>query len=339
MDRQSRGNTWIRGLAWLISMFVWAGVSSASQPATSRVAVLLVDTDRVEGDIDVGVYGHFLEHINHSVVDGLFAEQVRGRGFEGDDFQDYWEPFSEDGSTGSARPVSGPSANGDKSIRIELKAGVVGVRQDRVYLEDDRRYDGSLWLKAERGSPAVFVRVKDASGAILAEAPLGTIPSDWQEVPFAFTSTKTDTNASLEIAARGTGAVLLDQVSLMPTDVRRDGRLRPDLVKSLADLRPPFLRWPGGSFASFYNWRHGIGPQISRVYRPNALWGDYSDYNGFGTHEFLDLCRRIGTEPLICLRATSTDSQELQDALDWVHYLNDPPTTALGKLRAANGHP
>jgi hypothetical protein len=55
------------------------------------VAVLLIDTDRKTGDINEEVYGHFLEHINHSVVDGLYAEQIRGQGFEGADFEMYWE--------------------------------------------------------------------------------------------------------------------------------------------------------------------------------------------------------------------------------------------------------
>src|SRR6476659_3403578 len=62
------------------------------------VAVLLVDTDRVAGQIDERIYGHFLEHINHSVVDGLYAEQIRGQGFEGNDFADYWEKFVDRGA-------------------------------------------------------------------------------------------------------------------------------------------------------------------------------------------------------------------------------------------------
>src|SRR4030042_646977 len=86
---------------------------------TTRVAVLLVDTDRIEGDIDLGVYGHFLEHINHSVVDGLYAEQIRGQGFEGNDFQDYWRPFSDEGGAGSAQVATVPAANGSTSARIE----------------------------------------------------------------------------------------------------------------------------------------------------------------------------------------------------------------------------
>src|SRR5436305_5773258 len=66
--------------------------------ADSGVAVLLVDTDRVAGQIDQRIYGQFLEHINHSVVDGLYAEQIRGQGFEGKDLDDYWEKSSDRGT-------------------------------------------------------------------------------------------------------------------------------------------------------------------------------------------------------------------------------------------------
>ena len=69
------------------------------------------------------------------------------------------------------------------------------------------------------------------------------------------------------------------------------------------------------------------------------IWGGYSDYYGFGTEEFLDLCRKLKTEPLIVLAAPGTDPEQVQYAMDWVHYLNDPPTTEWGRLRAANGHP
>ena len=62
-----------------------------------RVSVLVVDTDRASVPIDKRIYGQFLEHINHSVEDGLFAEQIRGAGFEGPDFQTYWEPIARQG--------------------------------------------------------------------------------------------------------------------------------------------------------------------------------------------------------------------------------------------------
>src|SRR5579862_2729362 len=80
----------------------------AAAEAKSGVAILLVDTDRVMGKINDGIYGQFLEHINHS-VEGLFAEQIQGRGFEGTDFTTYWRPF---GTNGSASVVEAKFQNG-----------------------------------------------------------------------------------------------------------------------------------------------------------------------------------------------------------------------------------
>jgi hypothetical protein len=70
-------------------------LNSSADPAAGegRVAVLVVDADRATALIDDRIYGQFLEHINHSVEDGLFAEQIRGAGFEGEGFQTYWESF------------------------------------------------------------------------------------------------------------------------------------------------------------------------------------------------------------------------------------------------------
>jgi len=110
-------------------------------------------------------------------------------------------------------------------------------------------------------------------------------------------------------------------------------------VQALRDLKPPFIRWPGGSFASIYRWKDGIGPHVSRKYHPNEIWGGYSDYYGFGTEEFMELCRRLGTEPMVVLPATTTDPEAVEYAMEWVHYLNDPPTSEWGRRRAANGHP
>ena len=161
----------------------------------------------------------------------------------------------------------------------------------------------------------------------------------WQEVAFEFTSSATDRQASLELVATGTGSVLVDFISLMRRSARASGKLRPDLLAALQGLAPPFIRWPGGSYASIYKWKDGIGPAVSRKYNPNTIWGGYSDYYGFGTDEFLELCRQLGAAPMIVLAATGTDPAQLEYALEWVHYLVDPPTTEWGRRRAANGHP
>jgi len=308
-------------------------VESAGEPG---VMPLLVDTDRVTTSIDQRIYGQFLEHINHSVEDGLFAEQIRGAGFEGEDFKTYWESFADPGET---RIENVDFQNGSKSVRLHVDGGSVGIRQGRLFLDAGVKYDGSLWLKRENGSPKLTLRVKTAGGESIATLPLVVKGSEWQDIPFAFTSQVRDTQASIEIVATGKGVILLDFVSMMRSDARRDGKLRPDLLQALSDLRPSFIRWPGGSFASTYKWQEGIGPYAARGYHPNLFWGGYSDYFGFGTDEFLGLCQKVGAEPLIVLAAPGTKPDQVEYAMNWVRYLNDPPSTEWGRKRAANGHP
>ena len=300
------------------------------------VAVLLVDTDRVESRIDPRIYGQFLEHINHSVEDGLFAEQIRGAGFEGDDFKTYWQSFSDHGAASIAAV---PFQNGTKSVRLDVNGGRAGIRQDRIYIESGYKYDGSLWVKRDAGSPELSIRLLSSTGKLIASEPLPLSGSDWREVPFSFASPVRDTDARIEIATSGTGAVLIDFVSMMRADVRRDGMFRPDLLGALSDLRPSFIRWPGGSFASTYKWKEGIGRYAARGFHPNTFWGGYSDYYGFGTDEFLALCRKLNAQPLIVLPAPGAHPDQVEYAMDWVRYLNDLTTTEWGRLRAANGHP
>jgi alpha-N-arabinofuranosidase len=322
-------------LAVLLTIVVQAPVSVRAA-AESGVAILVVDTDRHVGTIDRNIYGHFLEEINHSVVDGLYAEQIRGQGFEGTDFETYWKTFGDPRAVGVADVAF---ERGSKSVRIAAGRAASGLRQARIALESGARYDGSVWLNVEAGSPRVVLRVIGSDGsAVVAGLSLPVVRRGWTEVPFAFSSPRTDRDAAVEIAVTG-GTVLVDFVSLMPADVRAHGMIRPDLLAALRGLAPPFIRWPGGSFASTYKWKDAIGPRVSRVYHPNELWGGYADYYGFGTDEFLELMRQLGSEPLIVLPAPGPDPAAVEYAMDWVRYVNDPATTEWGRRRAANGHP
>src|SRR4051812_13601867 len=336
----SRPRSVRRGRALLAFAVLWAGSleplrQQASAQSASGVAILQVDTDRRLGTIDPKIYGQFLEHINHSVVDGLFAEQIRGAGFEGGDFQTYWRSF---GPPDSVSVVEVPFERGAKSVRITAGRQPAGIRQDRVFIESGRSYDGSVWIKVESGAPRMSLRALAADGTVLANIPLPARGSAWQEVPFSFSSARTDREAAVEIAASGRGVALVDFVSLMRADVRAGGMLRPDLLAALRGLAPAFIRWPGGSFASTYKWQDGIGPFASRVYHPNEIWGGYSDYYGFGTDEYLELTRQLGSLPLIDLPAPDDSPASIEYAMNWVHYVNDPPSTAWGQRRARNGH-
>ena len=77
----------------------------------------------------------------------------------------------------------------------------------------------------------------------------------------------------------------------MPDSSRATGGFRPDLLKAIEELRPPIIRWPGGSFVSKYRWKDGIGPQHKRGTYPEMMWDD-QDTNSLGTDEFIALCRR-----------------------------------------------
>ena len=117
----------------------------ASIADESRVAILVVDTDRASVPIDKRIYGQFLEHINHSVEDGLFAEQIRGAGFEGSDFQTYWEPISKHGHVEIAEI---DFQNGKKSVRLRVDGGDAGMRQGRIFLEANTKYECLLKERA-----------------------------------------------------------------------------------------------------------------------------------------------------------------------------------------------
>jgi alpha-L-arabinofuranosidase len=311
-------------------------IQESSDPGVSGVSILMVDTDLPINRIDLGIYGQFLEHINHSVVDGLFAEQMQGQGFEGKDFETYWKTFN---NNGSASVIGESFKNGEKSLKLEAQKGSAGIRQGRFFLQGGQTYSGFVWAKAIEGTLNLTMTVKDSLNKTIAQIPLKGINKEWKEIPFSFLNKKTDSNVSIEFEAKGSGVMLLDFISFMRADLRANGSFRSDLFKSLDDLQAPFIRWPGGSYASIYKWKDGIGPRESRIYNPNTIWGGYADYYGFGTDEFMELCRQLNTEPLICLPATNTNPESVKYAMEWVHYLNDPATTELGKLRASYGHP
>jgi alpha-N-arabinofuranosidase len=335
MDRRH----FLRGTVALTATVPFSSLAAPLLPNDEQkndpVTVLLVDTDRATRAINRNIYGQFLEHINHSVEDGLFAEQIRGAGFEGKDFETYWTPSSD---RGQVELVDSSFQNSTKAVRMQVQNGHASIAQKRIFLEQGAGYDGFLWVKQEQGKPHLTVNVLSSENKVIATVPLPLQQGEWHRVPFHFTSTVRDTQASIALVASGRGSLLLDFVSLARADVRQNGMFRPELLKALQDLKPAFIRWPGGSFASTYQWKEGIGPYEARGYHPNVFWGGYSDYYGFGTDEFLNLCKTLGAEPLITLKAQNTSEAEIQYALEWVHYLNDPPTTEWGKRRAANGH-
>ncbi|MBC7806005.1 MAG: alpha-N-arabinofuranosidase, partial [Akkermansiaceae bacterium] len=110
--------------------------------------------------------------------------------------------------------------------------------------------------------------------------------------------------------------------------------IRNDVVDALKKLSIPVLRWPGGCFADEYHWQDGIGPRENRPAMVNTHWGGVVENNHFGTHEFMDLCSLLETEPYICGNVGSGSPQEM---MNWVEYLTSDGESPMANLRRQNG--
>ena len=132
---------------------------------------------------------------------------------------------------------------------------------------------------------------------------------------------------------------------------------REDMVKALKDLKPKFMRFPGGcivhgrDFRSMYHWKETVGPHGTRKGKPNPCWGGFQDFE-LGYYEYFVLCEKIGATPVPILPAgvscpnpqIAVSDEELAtlvaDTLDLVEFANgDPAKSKWAKLRADMGHP
>jgi alpha-N-arabinofuranosidase len=114
----------------------------------------------------------------------------------------------------------------------------------------------------------------------------------------------------------------------------KDG-IRLDIVEALKKLKIPALRWPGGCHADHYHWKDGIGPKNKRKATENTSWGDVREDNGFGTHEFLDMCEMMNADPYL---AVNVGGGSVQEAEEWVQYVNHANGKSfLTDLRKQNG--
>jgi len=242
---------------------------------------------------------------------------------------------------GRSKRTTQQPLNGDWCQLLVCESGETGFQQTPLYIRKGHAYCGSLWARGD-APDGLVVRLLDGRKT-LAEKVLPAPSRQWQEFSFELAPDATAENATIQVGLRGKGKVWLDQVSLMSEAARETGGFRPDLLKAVADLKPPIIRWPGGCFASLYLWKDGIGPQHKRVKYPRRIWDDV-DVNSFGTDEFIRMCRSVGAEPLIVVNLGMHDARQkrpryCQDARDWLEYCNGSPSSKWGKVRATNGHP
>src|SRR5690606_22933823 len=210
---------------------------------------------------------------------------------------------------------------------------------------------------------SLIVRLQTPKGDVLAEHKLSTSSAAWKQYTAELLPTADSDSAALEILATTKGRLALDVISLFPekTFKHRPNGLRADLAQVLADMKPRFIRFPGGclvhgdGLGNMYRWKHTIGPIEERVEQKN-LWG-YHQTAGLGYFEYFQFCEDIGAKPLPVVPAAVSCQNSggtwriggtgqralpmeemndyIQEVLDLIEWANGPATSVWGAKRAA----
>ena len=329
--------------------------------AFGQTASIQVDFTAKGLPISPVLYGLFFEEINYAGDGGLYAELVRNRSFEDAPQPQAWLLSDNGGKSRIATDTSQPlNANNPRSLRWEIDEGAGRVRLVNegywgIAVQKGKRYRLSLHARgSERWRGELTVSIESANGEIYAQHTIRDISTVWKRFSAVLTSRATDPKARLVISTDVPGTVWLDMVSLMPEDTfkRRPNGLRADLAQMLAELKPSFVRFPGGCFVEgsrlshALRWRHTVGDVAERPSRW-CLWG-YNSTQGLGLHEYLQMCEDLGAEPLLVVNCGMAHEEVvplhqldewIEDALFAIEYAIGEVSTPAGMLRARNGHP
>ncbi len=355
------------------------GLLLSSFLATAQKTNLTVDLTKSVAKIQPTMYGVFFEDINFAADGGLYAEMVKNRSFE------FNVPLM-----GWSQPNSSThSMNKDSGIALPMQASADRLNDDfcRITINNDKGYqiinEGfrgmgikkdakyNLSLKAANHNNAIkkiIIQFIDANKKVLGETSITPSSEKWKNYSAQLVATATEAKAQLKISFEGTGIIDLDMISLFPEETwkNRKNGLRKDIVKLLYDLKPGFIRFPGGCIVegmtldNRYQWKKTVGPVEDRetminrwnVEFKNKQAPDYFQSFGLGFFEYFQLSEDLGAQPLpilSCGIACQYNSGELvpmeeldpyvQDALDLIEFANGAVTTKWGKLRADMGHP
>ena len=338
----------------------------------SRTAEISVDLRRTK-NISPLLWGIFFEDINYSADGGLYAELVRNRDFEFNDLDHGgWNAL-----TGWNVPKElNPTVATDDPIHPnnphylvldapeDNNAALVNEGFRGMVFHEGESYLLSVFAKSpDGGETNLNVELRDDRNNAVASGTVAVKGKDWTKTELKLTANKSTDRGKLALITSG-GKVAVDMVSLFPEKTfkgRRNG-LRADLAQALADLKPRFVRFPGGCVAhgnglgNMYRWSRTVGALEARVPQSN-IWG-YHQSAGLGYFEYFQFCEDIGAEPLPILPAgvpcqnssRGGKGQQggipmdemgayIQEVLDLVEWANGPADSKWGKVRAEAGHP
>jgi alpha-N-arabinofuranosidase len=279
------------------------------------------------------IYGQFIEHLGWCIYQGIWAEMLEDRKFfyAVNTPDSVWKSMGEPHSVWM-NPVVAYVGVHAAEVRLKGNSRPGGTSQGDLALIKGKSYTGRVVLSADPGALPVEVTLVWGEGAEDRQTvKLEDIGNDYRTFPLSFTAGASTKNARLDIWSSGSESFRVGAVSLMPAD-NIEG-FRPEVLALLKELDSPVYRWPGGNFASGYNWKEGIGDPDRRPPRKNPAWLGI-EHNDVGIHEFLDLCRLIDTEPYITIN--SGQGSETM-AAEEVEYVNGASSTPMGGWRAENG--
>jgi len=359
-------------IAYIVAAFIISGRADAQQS-------IIVKVNEVKSQIQPTMWGIFFEDINLGADGGIYAELVKNRSFEFTAPLMGWTLQGKNFKEGDILVQNRQEANAANPRYIRVNAhsntkGEQGITNEGfrgMGIKKGVGYNFSIMYRQQKPGVKLTIELVDSTGKILGSTSL--VPSsnesqEWKKQSVSFTANATEPKAKMNIWFEGTGVIDLDMISLFPKDTwkNRPGGMRADMVQKLADLKPGFIRFPGGcivegrDLANRYQWKKTIGPVEDRhliinrwntefAHRPTP---DYYQTFGLGFFEYFQLAEYIGAEPLPILNAGMAcqfNTAEVvpmdeigtyvQDALDLIEFANGSTATKWGKVRAQMGHP
>jgi alpha-N-arabinofuranosidase len=235
-----------------------------------------------------------------------------------------------------------------------VNEGFWGIRADK-----GESYHLTFYARTSGYKAPLTASLIAPDGRILASCKVDNVAgSTWKKYTCTLNATDSDPKATFHLSFAAKGTVWLDFVSLFPAKTfrNRPNGMRPDLANYLVDLKPAFIRWPGGCFVeginieSAPNWKRTLGPLEERpgTYSP---WGYWSN-DGIGYHEFMQFCEDVGADAMYVFNCgVSCDFRSgtflpddqvpaiIADVFDAIEYAIGPADSKWGAVRARNGHP
>ncbi len=329
---------------------------------------LTLDLSKPIHSVSPILYGLMTEEINHAYDGGLYGELIKDRIFkDSTDMPADWTLIKEGEGKGSIALDFKQPINEILKVCLKLEVGTsgtpVGIANGGYWgipVKPQTTYRCSFYAKStnNNGSP-LTVGIESNDGKIMyAQAEVVGITGEWKQYTTTLTTSKdveiTD-RARFVITTKTKGNYWFNLVSLFPPTFNdRPNGNRPDIMKMLIDMKPSFLRFPGGNylegdkFSTRFDWKKTLGPLSQR---PGHLapW-KYRSTDGMGLLEFLEWCEDMNAEPVLGVFAGYVlkedyivDENELKpfvdDVLDEIEYITGDKSTKWGAIRAENGHP